>query len=176
MADPDHNAMDTPHDLSALRYRNILIVDDEPTMHLMFETCLRPDTSDEEVSTNANGDVMIDSKRAIYNFNVHSALSGEDSISVAKTQANYNAPIQLAFVDMRMSGWDGIETIQNLMDFDHRMSFVIITGFPEDTRNQVEERLGAAPLQIFPKPTKLDELYQTAYQMTSRWNRLHADF
>ncbi len=168
--------MKMPHDLSAFRYRNILIVDDEPAMHLMFETCLRPDDSDSEVTTDANGDVIVDTRKAIYNFNVHCACSGEEALSLTKSLVHRNIPIQTAFVDMRMSGWDGIETIHQLMEFDHRMSFAIITGFPDDTRNKVGERLGAAPLQIFSKPADLEALYENAYQMTARWNRLHADF
>lgn len=167
--------MEDLHDLSSLRYRNVLIVDDEPSMHMMFDTCLQPDQDDDEPAYDTDGEILVGTKKAIYNFNVHSAYSGEEALSVCKTQANYNAPIQMAFVDMRMSGWDGIETIQQIMEFDPRMSFVIITGFPDDTRDKVEQRLGAAPLQIFPKPTNLQELYQSAYLLTSRWNRLHGD-
>lgn len=167
--------MEKPHDLTSLRYRNVLIVDDEPSIHMMFATCLCPDQGDEETAYDNDGEILVGSKRAIYNFNVHSAYSGEEALGACKTQANYKAPIQMAFVDMRMSGWDGIETIKQIMEFDPRMSFVIITGFPDDTRDKVEQRLGAAPLQIFPKPVELDKLYQSAYMLTKRWNRLHAD-
>lgn len=167
--------METPYDLSSLRYRNVLIVDDEPSIHMMFATCLSPEEVDDGIDYDSDGEILVGSKKAIYNFNVHSAFSGEEALSACKTQANYNAPIQMAFVDMRMSGWDGIETIKQIMEFDPRMSFVIITGFPDDTRDKVEERLGAAPLQIFPKPVQLEELYQSAYMLTKRWNRLHAE-
>lgn len=167
--------MNSPHDLSALRYRNVLIVDDEPSMHMMFATCLCPDKEEADLSYAADGDILVDAKKEVYNFNVLSAYTGEEALSICKTQANYKSPVQTAFVDMRMKGWDGIDTIQHIMEFDPRMSFVIVTGFPEDTRDQVEQRLGAAPLQIFPKPTKLPELYQSAYMLTTRWNRLHAD-
>ncbi|MDQ8185198.1 response regulator [Pelagicoccus sp. SDUM812002] len=167
--------MKSLHDLTSLRYRNVLIIDDEPAIHQMFSTCLQPDSDQEETSLSTAGEQMVDIKKRIYNFIVHSALSGEEALELCKTQRKYNAPIQMAFVDMRMKGWNGVETIKQLLDFDHRMNFVIMTGFPDDTRDKVEEHLGAAPLQIFAKPTNLEQIYDAAYSLTSRWNRLHGD-
>ncbi|MBK1879828.1 response regulator transcription factor [Pelagicoccus mobilis] len=167
--------METPYDLSAFRHRNILIVDDEPAMHQMFSTCLHPEIEDDSYSLSDDGEILVDSRKAIYNFNVFTAESGEQGLEICKAQAKRNAPIQLAFVDMRMKGWDGVETVKNIMEHDPRITFIIITGFPDDTREQVAERIGAAQLQVFPKPTKLEEIYQSAYSMTKRWNRLHGD-
>lgn len=167
--------MEAPYDLSEFRYRNILVVDDEPAMHQMFTCCLQPGAAEEEPSYSHDGEVLVDTPKVINDFNVYSALSGEEGLSLCKAQSKGNSPIQLAFVDMRMKGWDGIETIQHMMDNDPRMSFVIITGFPDDTREKAGQRLGAAPIQIFGKPVKLEELYNTAYAMTKRWNRLHGD-
>lgn len=163
------------HDLSGLSYRNVLVVDDEPAIHQMFSACLQPDQGEATLTSDRDGDILVDAPKHIYDFHVHAALSGEEALSLCKRRAALKSPIQLAFVDMRMRGWDGIDTILNLREFDPRLNFVLVTGFPEPTRQQAEERLGAAPLQIFPKPVKLEEIYNTAFALVKRWNRLHGD-
>ncbi len=166
--------MDFPRDLSNFRYRNILLIDDEPAIHEVYATYLRPDTESQNTNVE-NGQTVVDSKRVVYNFNLYDAYDGEEALRICKNQTKRNFPLQMAFVDMRMKGWDGIETVRQLHDFDPRMSFVIVTGFPQDTQQQVEERLGAAALQILAKPVSMEELYGAAYSLTGRWNRLHGD-
>lgn len=162
--------MRTPNDLSEFQHKNVLIIDDEPSMHHLFTTFLHPE---EYCDTAAEAEAPID---ANYNFEVLNAFNGEYGLEICAKQNEREAPIQTAFVDMSMNGWDGVETIKNLRKFDPRISFVIVTGFPEIAQREIESRLGdIESFKILPKPAKLKEIYETAYTLTKRWNQLHAD-
>ncbi|MBK1879829.1 response regulator transcription factor [Pelagicoccus mobilis] len=161
--------MQTPLDLSGFQHRNVLIIDDEPSIHHLFTTFLHP----EEYSSDASKQKEDDNP--VYNFEVHNAFNGEYGLDICAKQAEKEDPIQIAFVDMRMNGWDGVETIQNLHKHDPRINFVIVTGFPEIAQAQADKRLDEdTKLKILPKPTTIGDIYQTAYNLTERWNQLYA--
>jgi len=166
--------MEMPCDLAAFSHRNILVVDDEPSIHEMYRCFLQP-KEESRYSVSDDGEVMVDSKKAVYNFNVFCVDSGQQALDACKTQGRRKAPIQMAFVDMRMPGWDGVETVKHLMEYDPRITFVIVTGVPDEAWDEIERRIGAARIQVIGKPSKGEEIYRTAYLMTKSWNRLHDD-
>lgn len=170
---PSH--MDFTQDLSAFPLRNVLIIDDEQAIHTLYQTALQPDTGDASSDHRDSAEPADVSVRPIVNFTLHHALSGEEGLRICQNLDARRTPPQLAFVDMRMKDWDGVETIQQLRNFDPRLSFVVVTGFPDHALEEVGRRLGAVPIQVFAKPVPCEQLYQTTFSLVSRWNRLHGD-
>ena len=168
--------MPYPEDLSPLQNRRILVIDDEKAMHEMFTSLFQPGEPETEKQLDSEGNILVSAPKKIYNFDLHFATSGEEGLSLAKALQQQHAPAQLAFVDMKLPKWDGIRTIEELYNFDPRMSFIMVTGFPDRAREAVAERLGAMPLQVFPKPFDFAQLYQSAHGLVKRWNRLHEAF
>lgn len=167
--------MDAPfRDLSSLKFRNVLIVDDQPEIHEMYQHALAPEP-EPEPSIDARGDIVIEPAKESFNFALHSALSGPEALERVKHQEARRSPIQLAFIDMKMSEWNGVETIRQLNNFDPRISFVIVTGFPQAAQEELMTQLGAVAFRILPKPFDLAEIYEISYSLVSRWNRLHVD-
>jgi len=141
-------------------------------MHHLFTTFLHPEEYSEKFDAAAQTNTI--PANPVYNFKVHNAFNGEYGLDICEKQVESDDPIQIAFVDMRMNGWDGVETIQKLSEADPRLHFVLVTGHPEVAQQQVEKRLDSdTPLTIIPKPAKLDDIYQAAYSHTERWNQLH---
>lgn len=161
--------------LSEFRLRNILIVDDEKAVHEMYTNVLRP-LDEPPTELDADGEPVVTESADHFNFGVFNAHNGQEALGIAKAQEARHRPVQMAFVDMRMPGWDGIVTIGKLHELDPRMSFVIVTGFPADAHKELADRLGAMPIRVIGKPFELVEIYEAAYQLVARWNRLHGDF
>lgn len=118
---------------------------------------------------------MVDAPRQIFNFNVFHAYDGKQALDFAKNQEARHLPIQMAIIDLQMPEWDGFETIKQINDFDPRISFIIVTGYAEQARREISDRLGAMPVKIIEKPFVLQELYDIVYSLVARWNRIHAD-
>ena len=160
--------------LTSLQYRNVLIADDDKTIHEIYEEILRP--VDDSPSTNVKGgEVMVDAPKEVYNFNVIHAYDGKEALDRAKQQEAHHLPVQMAIIDLQMPEWDGFETIRQLNEFDPRISFVIVTGYAEQARREISDRLGAMPVKIIEKPFVLQDLYDNVYSLVVRWNRIHAD-
>lgn len=160
--------------LTSLHYRNVLIADDDETIHEIYEEILRPVDDSPSLSVK-KGEVMVDAPSQIYNFNVFHAFNGKQALEFAKQQEAHHLPIQMAIIDLQMPEWDGFETIKQINEFDPRVSFVIVTGYAEQARREISDRLGAMPVKIISKPFVLEDLYETVYSLVARWNRIHAD-
>ena len=160
--------------LTSLQYRNVLIADDDQTIHEIYKEILRP--VDDSPSTKVrSGEVMVDAPKDIYNFNVIHAFNGKEALEHAKRQEGHHLPVQMAVIDLQMPEWDGFETIKQINEFDPRISFIIVTGYAEQARREISDRLGAMPVKIIEKPFVLQDLYDTVYSLVVRWNRIHAD-
>lgn len=164
--------MQTDTELPSTRCRNVLVVDDEMSIHTMYDLFLQPDQDDLR-EPGKKKDVFVDSPHPSRNFDVLHAAGGQEAINIGKSRAARGRPIQLAFVDMKMSEKDGIETIRELYEIDPRTIFVIATGFAEAAYEKIGSELGAIPVQVIPKPFEMSGIYQTAVQMCLRWERLH---
>ncbi|MCX5711695.1 MAG: response regulator [Candidatus Omnitrophica bacterium] len=84
-------------------------------------------------------------------YDVLTAAGGEEAISIAKEKK-----IDLAMVDMKMPGIDGIETIRRIKEINMGVAFVIITAFAEMSTLKDAAALGV--FDYITKPFDLDYL------------------
>jgi len=84
-------------------------------------------------------------------FEVHLAESGEKALEVAKT-----TPVQIALIDLKMPGLDGIQTLKELKKITPEILPIIMTGYP--TIESAVEALRSGACDYVIKPFKLNEL------------------
>ncbi len=108
----------------------ILVVDDEPLVLDFLLEYLKQDT----IST-------------------VSASSGEAALAALK-----RTPVDIALVDLKMPGIDGLQTIEKINQIDPGIVTILMTGFPTLDSSVRAIRLGASDYIL--KPFKLDEVDQ----------------
>ena len=84
-------------------------------------------------------------------FEVFLAESGEKALEVAKS-----IPVQIALIDLKMPGLDGIQTLKELKKIIPEILPIIMTGYP--TIESAVEALRSGACDYVIKPFKLNEL------------------
>jgi DNA-binding NtrC family response regulator len=106
----------------------ILVVDDEPHIRELFHDAL--------------------SRRG---YEVSTTDSGEEALALARTH-DFN----IIFLDIKMPGMNGVETLKGLQGLHPRAVYVMITGFASS--ELVEESLGNGALMCLSKPFGIREI------------------
>lgn len=142
----------------------ILIVDDEPVIHLTIEQALNA-----AAAQSARYEVVaVD--------NGHAALK---AVELARRD---ESPFSVAYVDLQLgSDWDGLETLQHLWEVDGDLQAVLCTADPVAARRGLEYLKSRHDQLLFlEKPFGSLDVSQFARALTSRWElqrqmRDHAD-
>ena len=100
-------------------------------------------------------------------FEVESAGSGEDALKVLE-----RTPIDLALVDLRMPGLDGLETLRRIKQLEESVSVVIMTAYA--TAETAVQALKEGAYDYIIKPFKVDELRHLVQNALER-RRLKAE-
>jgi two-component system response regulator AtoC len=85
------------------------------------------------------------------NYEVILADCGEKAVELIKSQ-----PVEVALIDLKMPGIDGIETLNKIKESDPNTLSIIMTGYPTLESSIAALRCGAYDYVI--KPFKLNEL------------------
>src|SRR5438128_5011806 len=116
--------------MNTLQNRNILLVDDMPSMHEDFRKILaaRPAAGDlDDVEAALFGQAA---PLSVDGFELDSAYQGHEGVAKVEASVQAGRPYAMAFVDMRMPpGWDGVETIERLWRVDPQVQIVICTAY-----------------------------------------------
>jgi len=82
------------------------------------------------------------------------ASNGEEGIEMAKK----NRP-DLIFLDLKMTGMDGVETMSHLFDVCPNVPLYIVTGFEEEYMRELEEaRLKGFEFKVCKKPLGCNDI------------------
>lgn len=109
---------------------SIMVVDDEPSVLESFKMILK--IKDYEVSTFPEGQ------------------SGVDSIEKGK--------YDIAFVDLKLPGIDGIEVLKRIKQKDADIEVIIVTAYASESSHANAITLGA--LEYLRKPFLMEEIYE----------------
>ena len=159
----------------------ILIIDDDPLIHEDFCKVL---LSDQELKMNPtenslfghslnsnleNYHLSIDNE--IVSYEIDSAYSGEEGVSLIQQALTDKKPYALIFVDISMpSGWNGLETIKLIWEIDHFVQTVICTAYSDYSWRELVNVLGLSDrLLILKKPFDNIEVRQIACCLTRKW-------
>jgi two-component system NtrC family sensor kinase len=152
--------------------RRVLVVDDNEAIHHDFRKILgdRPEST-ELSARKAELFGAADEEKSKIVFELACAIRGQDGLAKVVAARDANRPFALAFVDMRMpSGWDGVETIQQIWQVDRKIQIVICTAYSDYAWSEIIEKLGQSDnLLILKKPFDNIEVSQLAAALTDKW-------
>ncbi|MBI1976344.1 MAG: response regulator [Candidatus Omnitrophica bacterium] len=105
--------------------------------------------------------LIVDDDTAIRNLFVHTLSSMPHEVHAVENGAKavelaQEIPFDVAFVDMRMPGMDGLETFRALKKLQPSLTTVIITGFAEEEKIEAALREGA--IDCMKKPFNITEI------------------
>ena len=150
----------------------ILVVDDSPIVHREFETVLlegldsmaEPADAQRLVGHSGPPGPLPPACELDHAF---SGLEGVEKVRQALAQAR---PYQLGFVDIRMPGIDGIETVARIWELDPAMQIVICTAYADHSGDELSRRLGGTDkLLVLKKPFDGIEVAQMASTLARKW-------
>lgn len=149
----------------------ILIIDDNPAIHLDFIKILK--TNSETSKLDDLSDRLFGKETVDYlpEFEIDIASQGEEGVNIIKKSLKEGKHYSLAFVDIRMPpGWDGIETIKHIWKVDKDIQIVICTAFSDYSWEETIEHLGKRDnLLILKKPFDNISVRQLACALTTKW-------
>ena len=165
------------------RARKVLLIDDTDGILDDYRRILNPPKSDVALESLEN--LLFEEERSKkeenlernraheFSFDLTFASQGQEGYNLAKEARERGEPFQLAFVDMRMPpGWDGLQTIQAIMQIDSDMQFIISTAYSDFTWAETMERLGFEETDrvlILKKPFDPSEVWQMAISLSEKW-------
>ncbi|MDQ8181776.1 hypothetical protein [Pelagicoccus sp. SDUM812005] len=155
------------------RYRNIIVVNEEPSIHASFDLYLQPDETEiATASGNADESLVLDFADT-RNFSILHADEGNSAVQIASKRATGNRPIQVAFIDLKTGNLDGTETIKLLQEANPRIIFAITSSNPPEALETISDALGPVPVEIVAKPLDGETVHRVAARMCCRWEQLH---
>jgi len=86
-------------------------------------------------------------------YTVLEATDGEEAWDLLQQQ-----PIDIALLDIKMEGMDGITTLKHLKDIDRNLKIIMVTALEDQDKMNEACRLGAC--EYITKPLILDHLEQ----------------
>ncbi len=153
-------------------HHRILLIDDQPEVRSDLRRVLAGAPSQDDLDRLAQVVLAVAPTRAVPPavFTVEEAGDGAAGVALAAAAQRAGAPFQVAFVDMRMPGMDGVETIQALWRDDPRLQIVLCTAYSDRSWTELCAILGATDrLLILRKPFDPVEVVQLALALGEKW-------
>jgi signal transduction histidine kinase len=160
----------------------ILVIDDEETIRESFREILIPVRQNQknlrELSDAASDlfgdDNVLESAKlnspGIMKFVIDEASNGKEGFEAVKKACEENKPYAAIFVDMRMPGWDGLETVIQIRKIDSRAEIIFVTAYSDHSIEEIVLQAGAN-VTYYCKPFSVDEILQIATKAVYEWNK-----
>jgi diguanylate cyclase (GGDEF)-like protein len=162
--------------MSAENQFRILLVDDNHSIHEDFRLALDGVKTDDNVIATKAILFAKDSERIMLpdmpSYIIDSAFQGQQALECVKNAITEGQPYALAFIDIRMPpGWDGIETIQKILEVDPDMEIVICSAYSDYSWQELSAKINHSDnILILKKPFDLIEICQMALTLTKKWH------
>jgi two-component system NtrC family sensor kinase len=104
-------------------------------------------------------------------FTVDKASNGKEGLKKVKTSIENKTPYAVIFLDMRMPGWDGLETAMQIRKFDSKAEIIFITAFTDRSIEDIIEQAGQN-VGYHCKPYASEEIIQLATKGVTDYSRL----
>jgi signal transduction histidine kinase/DNA-binding NarL/FixJ family response regulator len=155
----------------------ILVIDDEEVVRDSIRLILASRPVDNKELDAFAADLFDDLPAAprphstLVEFTVDEAATGRAGLELVRAALAARRPYAAIFVDMRMPGWDGLETVQHIREIDRQAEIVFITAYSDSTIEEIVERAGPN-VGYHLKPFAPDEIKQIATKAIYDWNKL----
>lgn len=160
---------------------SVLVIDDEEIVRNNIEEILIPKKkSAESLSLDLAASILFDSASDsmlkprtsnIPNFTVDKAANGMEGLELVKKSIRAGRPYAVIFLDMRMPGWDGMETAQQIRRYDSKAEIIFVTAFSDRSIEDIIAKAGQN-VGYHCKPYAAEEITQLATKAVTDYNRL----
>lgn len=159
---------------------SVLVIDDEEIVRDNIEEILMPKkASAESVSLDLAASILFDTptdtlvqhNSNIPDFKVDKAANGMEGLELVKKSVAEGRPYAVIFLDMRMPGWDGMETAEQIRKYDSKAEIIFVTAFSDRSINDIVARAGQN-VGYHCKPYAAEEITQLATKAVTDYNKL----
>ncbi|MCK5099680.1 MAG: response regulator, partial [Desulfobacteraceae bacterium] len=159
--------------------KRILVIDDEEGIRKLFQGIFIHEQKSNPMQKgmqlfNASTEKLETENRALptttIEYQLALAENGAKGIELVKTALSNNLPFAVAFIDMKMPGLNGAETLKQIWEIDPEIKIVIVTAFSEYSSADIVESTGRDDIFYLRKPFSHDEIIQFARALTVEWN------
>lgn len=147
----------------------ILVVDDNTAIHRDFQKILGAgesrgalDDLEHDLFGGSSGTA------APKQFSLTCAASGQEALRLVQRACQLGKPFTMAFVDMRMPGWDGIETLTQLFRVQPELQVAICSAYMDYSWHDVLSRLKRPGLRLLRKPWTSGEVLALVHELSGR--------
>jgi signal transduction histidine kinase/CheY-like chemotaxis protein len=158
----------------------ILIIDDEELVRDDIEEILVPKKYEKNIAISNASSILFDekdegiltpAKSNIPAFIVDKAINGMEGFEKVRLSLEEKSPYALIFLDMRMPGWDGLETAIRIKEIDPKVEIVIVTAFSDKSIDDIIAKAGQN-VGYHCKPYASEEILQLAIKGVNDYNKL----
>lgn len=160
----------------------VLIIDDEEIVRDNIEEILMPNRQQQNESISAASNILFDDEPAdqilttvnndnIPVFEVDKAINGMEGVEKIKQAIADERPYAVIFLDMRMPGWDGLETALHIRQVDTKAEIIIITAYSDKSIDEIISKIGQN-VGYHCKPYASEEILQLATKAVNDYNKL----
>jgi CheY-like chemotaxis protein len=149
--------------LSSAAPQRILVVDDDVAIHRVVEKIFTVSRSAAEGAP-ADGDAPPSSKTYALGF----ASNGQDALTLAERAQRQGTPFKVALVDMRMPGWDGIETVSRLYRVEPQLQVALCSAYMDYSWQEVLDKLQRPGLRQLRKPWTSGQMLALVHELCQR--------
>lgn len=161
-----------PHDTLNAR---ILVIDDEESVRDSFKAVLCPATGggaavDAAAAALFGEEVVVPRSSSSITFEVDLAAHGRQGLAMVEEAIAAGRPYAMIFCDMRMPGWDGLETVEHIRLIELCAEIVFVTAYSDHSIQSIVEEVGGN-VGYHVKPFATEELEQLATKGVLDYNR-----
>ncbi len=160
----------------------VLIIDDEEVVRDSIEDILVPKRAQQNEAVSAASSILFDEETEekilttpnnenIPVFSVDKAINGMEGVEKIKKALADNQPYAVVFLDMRMPGWDGLETALHIREVDTKAEIIIITAYSDKSIDEIVAKIGQN-VGYHCKPYASEEILQLATKAVNDYNKL----
>ena len=159
---------------------SVLVIDDEEMVRDNIEEILTPMRSSPELdSMSQAASILFDTAPAVVSgrkgntppFVVHKASNGMEGVEMVRKAVEQGKPYAVIFLDMRMPGWDGMETAEQIRKYDTKAEIIFVTAFSDRSIDDIVARAGQN-VGYHCKPYAAEEITQLATKAVTDYNKL----
>ncbi|MDD3117758.1 MAG: ATP-binding protein [Victivallales bacterium] len=161
----------------------ILVIDDDENVRQNFREILEPHDNRQDNSTQLRDTaaVLFNSapqpsagrlrrSSATFDFELDEAPNGKQGFQMVEQALRENRPYAAIFVDMRMPGWDGLETVRHLREIDAEAEIIFVTAYSDHSLDEIVTSVGTN-ISYHCKPFSTAEIEQIATKSVYEWNK-----
>lgn len=158
----------------------VLIIDDEEMVRDNIEEILIPQVKHENRKVDDALDLLFEEVKEdapvvendqFPDFRVDKAQNGQVGLSFVKEAVENADPYAVIFLDMRMPGWDGLETAKRIRKVDGKAEIIIVTAYSDHSIDQIVKEAGKS-VGYHVKPYNAEEILQLATKAVNDYNKL----